>query len=130
MAAAEIADRYERYIDACNAREFDRLGMFVADDVIASETATGLDAYVRGLEDVVAGFPDYHWNIEQLVVEDGYIAARLTGTGTHRGEFRQVAATQRTVEVQELAVYRTDAGKIAQCWGDLGAVLRDELLSA
>jgi predicted ester cyclase len=129
MPEHDLAQRYRRYIDLCNARRFDQLGDFVADDVVASETATGLDNYVRGLADVVAGFSDYHWRIDQVIVDDVWIAARLTGTGTHTGRFRGIAATRRHLRVQELAMYRTSAGKIEHCWGDLGSTLRDELVS-
>lgn len=97
--------------------------------MIASETAQGLDAYVAGIEAVVTGFSDYHWQVEHVLVDGEWIAAQLTGTGTHTGMFRGIAATHRHISIQELAVYRTSAGMIVRCWGDLGSVVRDELVS-
>lgn len=129
MNVDDLRTRYLQYIDLCNTRNLGRLAKFVADDVVASETAEGLDAYVAGIEAVVQGFSDYYWDVEQVLVDGDCIAARLTGTGTHTGTFCGVAATQRRIRIQELAVYRTSSGKITRCWGDLGSVIRDELVS-
>ena len=38
-------------------------------------------------------------------------------TGTHRGPFFDVPATGREVRVEEFAVYRVEAGRIAEVWG-------------
>ncbi len=64
-----------------------------------------------------------------MVVEGTSLAARLTGAGTHRGEFRGVAPTGRTVRTQELVMYELADGRIVRCWGDLGTTVRDALVS-
>lgn len=129
MRSSDLRKMYRSYIYACNNRQYDDLHAFVAPEVVASETATGLDAYIDGIRAVVSGFNDYHWNLEHLIVDDVWLAARLTGTGTHTGTFRDIPATGRHITVQELALYRTDHQKIVHCWGDLGAVIRDQLVS-
>lgn len=121
----ELAAFYETYLSLCNAHRFDELGVFVASDVNGS--TQGLDAYIGGLEEVVEAFPDYHWDLQRLLVDDLWLAARLYGTGTHRGTFRGVAATGRVIRTQELVIYRLAGGKIAECWGDLHTTVRDEL---
>lgn len=119
---------YARYIAACNERRFGDLDEFIATDV--QGVRSGVDGYRDGLRDITIAFPDFNWRIEELIVEDRSMAARLTDTGTHNGEFDGIAATGRNVQIQELAVYRIDDdGKIARCWGDLEAALRSELLS-
>ncbi len=127
MDHAQVQDRYERYIAQCNAHGFAGLGAFVAPDVNGARE--GLQRYVEGLESVVAGFPDYRWKIEQLVVEDDMLAVRLTGAGTHLGPFRGVPATGRVIRTQELVLYRLADGLIAEVWGDLGSTVRDALVS-
>ncbi len=37
--------------------------------------------------------------------------------------------TAKAVAIQELAIYRIRHHRIAECWGDLGSVVRDELVS-
>ena len=43
------------------------------------------------------------------------------------GPTEGIAATQRVIRTQELVIYRIHAGKIAECWGDLGLALHDAL---
>lgn len=120
-------DLYARYLQRCNEHRFDELGEFVHDDVNGSPG--GLTAYIDGLHAVVASFPDYRWKLLRLLVDGDWLAARLEGSGTHLGPFRDVAATGRAISTQELAMYRVSAGKIVECWGDLGSTVRDELVS-
>jgi predicted ester cyclase len=116
---------YGRYLKRCNEHRFDELGEFVADDV--SGTTEGLSRYITGLRAVVEAFPDYQWELQRLLVDDQWLAARLYGTGTHTGPFHGIAATGRVIRTQELVIYRTDDGKIVECWGDLDSTVRDEL---
>ncbi len=118
---------YRRYIAVCNAHRFTDLGEFVGEDVQVNDAPTGVDQYAAGLRAVVDAFPDYHWDLRQLVVDGDCLAARLTGTGTHTGTFLDVPATGRAIEVRELAMYRIAGGKIVECWGDLGSSVRDRL---
>lgn len=122
------AGTYARYIAACNERRFNDLGEFIATDV--EGIRNGFDGYRDGLRDITVAFPDFNWQVEELIVEGLSMAARLTDTGTHRGDFGEIAPTDRHVRIQELAVYRVgNDGKIVRCWGDLEAALRSELLA-
>ncbi|GAB1508023.1 ester cyclase [Actinophytocola sp. KF-1] len=123
----DLAAFYRRYLAVCDAHRFGDIGEFVAGDVRVNDAPTGLDGYAAGLRDLVAAFPDYHWDLRQLVVDGDCLAARLTGTGTHTGTFLDVPATGRAVTVRELAMYRIEDGKIVECWGDLGSSIRDRL---
>jgi predicted ester cyclase len=123
LERADVAARYERYLTRCNEHRFDQLGEFVDEQV--SGSVDGLVAYVEGLKAVCAGFPDYHWELQELVVEENTIAARLIGQGTHTGLFDGIAPTGRKITTQELVIYRIADGKIIQCWGDLNPVVRD-----
>lgn len=127
---ADVATLYERYLALCNERRLDRLGEVVAEDVGGSGAEDGLAAYVARIEAVLTAFPDYRWELQGRVVEGDTVAARLTGRGTHTGPLGDIAPTGRSIEVQELVVYRFSAGRIVQCWGDLFPVLRDELTAS
>ena len=122
---ADLAALYESYLACCNEHRFDQLGEFVSEQVGGSGAGDGLTAYVDRLEDVVAAFPDYRWDLQEVVIEKDTIAARLIGHGTHTGSFGDIPATGRTVTTQELVIYRFADGKIVQCWGDLFPVVRD-----
>jgi predicted ester cyclase len=125
LERADVAARYERYLTCCNERRFDQLGEFVAEQVSGSGAVDGLVAYIERVKAVSIGFPDYHWELQELVVEENTIAARLIGRGTHTGFFDGIAPTGRKITIQELVIYRFADGKIIQCWGDLNPVVRD-----
>jgi steroid delta-isomerase-like uncharacterized protein len=107
---------YRRYNRLCNAHRFDRLGEFVAQDVEVNGEVQGLQAYVDGLQAVVRAFPDYRWDLRHLFVSGAWVSAHFLDTGTHRGTFLGVPATGRTVSTQEFAIYRFQAGRIAEVW--------------
>ena len=113
---SEAAAFYRHYLAACNDHAFDRLPAFVAGNVWVNDEPRGLTAYAAGLRAVVAGFPDYHWELRHLLIDGDSIAAHLTGAGTHQGEFLGVAATGRRVATAEFVVYRLENDRIAQVW--------------
>ena len=114
--SGDVEAFYRRYLDACNAHDFDALDRFVAADVEVNGEWQGLSDYVVGLREVVRGFPDYHWDLRHLMVAGDRIAAHFVDTGTHRGEAFGVPATGRSVRIQEFAFYRLAGGVIAEVW--------------
>ena len=108
---------YRRYNACCNEHRFEEFGEFVARDVVINGVDDGLDVYTEGLRAVVVGFHDFRWELRHLLVNAPWIAAHLTDTGTHRGDFFGVAATDRSVRTEEFAFYRVEAGRIAEVWG-------------
>lgn len=123
----ELLAFYRRYLGRCNEHRFDELGEFIAHEV--NGPTEGLSRYIDGLRAVVVAFPDYRWDLQNLLVDGQWLAARLYGTGTNSGPFRGLAATGRSIRTQELAMYRVADGKILECWGHLGSSVRDELRS-
>ena len=124
---ADLVARYEQYLACCNERRFEDLGEFVDERVSGSGEVDGRAAYVERVRAVCTGFPDYRWELQEVVVEDDRIAARLIGRGTHTGFFDGIAPTGRRIVIQELVVYHFVDGRVAQCWGDLNPVVRDAL---
>jgi predicted ester cyclase len=127
LGREELSAFYRRYLIRCNEHRFQELGEFVAEDV--NGPGEGLSRYIAGLRAVTEAFADYHWDLQRLLVDDQWLAARLYGTGTHTGTFRGIAATGREIRTQELVIYRVADRKIVECWGDLGSTVRDELTS-
>jgi predicted ester cyclase len=113
----ELEAFYRRYNACCNEHRFEDLAEFVRRDVVINGTDRGLETYAENLAGVVRAFPDYHWELRHLVVDEPWIAAHLADTGTHRGEFFGVPATGRVVSTPEFAFYRVDEGRIAEVWG-------------
>src|SRR5918997_339887 len=62
-------------------------------------------------------FPDYHADLEELVVEENLIVARLMVSGTQQGEFMGMPPTGRRFSVQHMHMYRVaDDNRLAEHW--------------
>jgi predicted ester cyclase len=57
-------------------------------------------------------FPDLHYTVEDVVADGDRVAVRWHWTGTHQGAFRGIAATQRAVTNNGLAIFRLRDGRI------------------
>jgi predicted ester cyclase len=65
---------------------------------------------------LVGAFPDLHVEIEDLIAEDDQVVARLSFSGTHRGDFRGIAPTGRPITFSAIRTYRLSSGKIVETW--------------
>ncbi len=61
-------------------------------------------------------FPDWSEKIEDVVFEHDKIAIRFTSTGTNLGPNFGRPATNRSVKISELSIYRIVESKIAEQW--------------
>jgi len=83
----------------------------------------GRDGAREGIVRIKAAFPDWHEAVEDMVTEGNTVVTRYTSTGTHRGEFRGIAPTGRTIRLPEISIYRVARGKVVEQWcvlDDLG----------
>ena len=73
-------------------------------------------------------FPDFHNQIEEMISEGDRVAARLTFSGTHKGELFGYAPTGRQIRYAAAAFFTIKDGRIASGWvlGDLQS-LREQL---
>ena len=76
----------------------------------------GLKQFVTAFR---TAFPDLHWTLDDVVSEGEKVIARMTGTGTHRGEFMGVAATGKSFSVNGFLQARFEDGKWAEDWVSL-----------
>jgi len=61
-------------------------------------------------------FPDLHAQIDELIIADNVIVARLTWSATHRGEIFGIPATGRKWSYVGTGIFRLHAGKIQDAW--------------
>jgi steroid delta-isomerase-like uncharacterized protein len=81
----------------------------------------GYDGVSSYMDQIRAAFPDFRNSVEEVISEGPAAFARLTYTGTHRGEVLGLAPTGRRISYAGAAVFRFREGKISQVWvlGDL-----------
>ena len=105
---------YRDYLDCLNARDWDRLGEFVTDDVIHNGRPFGVVGYRAMLEDDVAAIPDLRFEIELLVVDCDWVASRLAFDCHPAGDLQGVAVDGRRATFAENVFYRFRYGRIAE----------------
>jgi predicted ester cyclase len=52
-----------------------------------------------------------------MVAESDLVAAFVTATGTHRGEFLGIPATNKSISVSVSDLMRVQNGKLTEHWG-------------
>lgn len=77
----------------------------------------GLNGYKASVNMFRAGFPDIHFTLDQVLSEGDRVALRLTGRGTHNGNFMGIAPTGKQVSFGGMTFLRMEAGKVAERWG-------------
>ena len=95
----------ERWIEAHN-----RLDIEAALACWADETHVRLRPAFNRFRD---GFPDRHVTIDEMIAEGDKVVARWTMTGTHRGVWREIPATGKTIQWNGMDIYTVVNGKIA-----------------
>jgi predicted ester cyclase len=111
VSDTDLRDFYERYIEALNAHEFDRMDEFVHETIVLHSEPSTRDAVVAQLHSITDAVPDFHWETQELAVNGDSLAARLTNTGTPVKEWLGAAPTGKPIEIVEYAIYRIRDGK-------------------
>jgi steroid delta-isomerase-like uncharacterized protein len=63
-----------------------------------------------------AAFPDWRETIEDVLAEGDTVVLRVTGHGTHRGEFMGLPPTGRSVTVGGFDIVRIEGGQLTEHW--------------
>ncbi len=107
--------------DVINTGDVDRADELLAEDMVEHEEFPGLDPGREGFKQFVrtfrSAFPDLRFEIEDMIAEGDRVAARVTMTGTHEGEFMGMPATGKQIRVSSIDIGRFENGKGAEHWG-------------
>ena len=96
----------------------------VVDEIIASDRIfhradkdlKGPEEFKQYINMARTGLPDLHFSIEDLIAERDKVVFCWTFTGTHRGEFMGIPATNKKVAASGASVIRISEGRIAEIW--------------
>jgi steroid delta-isomerase-like uncharacterized protein len=86
----------------------------------------GIAAFQQYVNRIRSAFPDFHNRIEELIAEGNKVAARLTYTGTHRGELFGFPGSGKRISYQGLAIFEFKEDKIIRGYvlGDTASLKR------
>ncbi|MCY1143667.1 ester cyclase [Actinoplanes sp. Pm04-4] len=116
MTIAGLRQIYSAYLEAANAREFDRMTEFVHDTISFNGEIITRDEYVAAMRQAVDSVQNYFWHLDDLIIEDGRVAARLTVTGTPVKEWLGLQPTGRDVTFTECSFYQFRDGRFDHMW--------------
>jgi steroid delta-isomerase-like uncharacterized protein len=68
-------------------------------------TVTGIEEFKQYVNRIRAAFPDFHNHVDELIGEGEKVVARLTYTGTHRGELFGFRGTGKKSAIKALASF-------------------------
>ena len=74
------------------------------------------DAFRRYVVALRSAFPDMHFKVEDLVAEGDKVVVRCTVTGTHKGEFIGIPATDKSFRIPGTSIIRIAGGKVVEIW--------------
>jgi predicted ester cyclase len=74
------------------------------------------EGFRQFLTDFFEAFPDMHMTIEHIVSENNLVVVFLNGTGIHKGEFRGIPPTNKTVNIRSADLYRIENRIITGHW--------------
>lgn len=105
-----------------NHGRLDVIDELVAEDALehealpisTGEMRTDLRAWITELR---RAFPDYHIEIEDLIVEGDRVVARERITGTNSGPLLGIPPTGRRFCIDAIDIVRVDDGRIVEHWG-------------
>ena len=87
----------------------------------------GLEGIKQAFKVFATAYSDGAHVIHDLIAEGDRVVARVSGTGTHTGEFKGIKPTGKPVEMTGIVIYRIEGGKIVERWAQhnfLGFVMQ------
>jgi predicted ester cyclase len=65
--------------------------------------------------------------VDDLIAEDDRVVVRWRLLGTHKGDFRGIAPSGRSITLKGIAIYRVEGGKLMERWvvSDLHGLLEE-----
>jgi steroid delta-isomerase-like uncharacterized protein len=76
----------------------------------------GRDAWKGVIQNYFAAFPDLAVSTQEEIAEGDRVAIRYSWSGTHRGDFMGIPATQKRVSVSGMVVFRVTDDRVAEEW--------------
>jgi len=119
MSETENRRIIEEAFAAFNAHDADRYVQHVADSYVWESDAfpapvRGREATKQTLQMFFQGFPDLHLEIEQMITSGDFVVVRWQASGTHKGEFNGIAATNRSAKVRGCTVDEIRNGQVVK----------------
>lgn len=118
----EVRELVESLYGAIDRRDWSTLEALVSPRVVVevgSAAPIGWDAWLAHLQGFSEAFPDGHHVMEEVLVDGSHGVSRCRFVGTHRGDFRGIAATGNEVSVAGIHIDRFQGDTLVAHRGQL-----------
>ena len=102
----------------------------VADEIFATDCVThqlrsgaeivaaprAAEAIKKHISEWLAGFPDLHFTVEQMIAEADRVVTQSVMQGTHEGTWLGIPPTGKRVLIRMMTIHRISNGRIAEDW--------------
>ena len=114
MSLEENKAIVRRFVEAYNKRDLDLFDDLLAPDYFDHTSKVGVEGLKQLMNMAFKAFPDFHETIEDIIAEGDKVWARITFTGTHRGEFMGIAPTGKKITTEMVDIFRIVNGKLVE----------------
>jgi steroid delta-isomerase-like uncharacterized protein len=130
MSAENKAIIRRLYGEVWNARRLDLVNEIISPSHALHGTNTegaaiGPEAYKSTVTRFLTGLPDLRFSIDDMVAEDEKLVVSWNISGTHKGDFMGVPATNKKVSIDGITINHVVNGKIMDSyvsWDALGTL--------
>src|SRR4051812_12937755 len=123
MTPDEMRALVHRLVDAHNRHDPEAAVACFTPDITNHGRAAGREGMARIYRSLYTAFPDYHFDVERLLVDGDWVTAIYQQTGTHLGTpplpvfgglLHDVPPTGKWMSVETIHVYRFENGLITE----------------
>ena len=110
------------FTEVVNTQKLNRMGEFFWQDYIWHQmdgkdiTSSQDSSHLAMLRFIYKAIPDIHYRIDNIVAEGDMVAVNTTVSGTAKGEFFGLAASQKKVHFKQMFFFRLAGNKIKEEW--------------
>ena len=108
---------------AIAAGQLDRLDEYYATGLVTHPAAglpvEGLANFKEILGTLNSAFHNMKIDLHEVIAEGDYVASRFNLSFTHAGDFMNIPATNKDVNVPGMDLARISGGKIVEVWGGM-----------
>ncbi len=114
----EIANSY--FEEVINQQKIDLIPQFFEKEFVYydlhnfTETKDNVDNFQEVMRGFFKAFPDAHYTVKNMITEDDKVSAEIIVTGTHKGDFMGIPATNKPLKVSETYGFTFKNGKIIE----------------
>lgn len=107
--------------EAFNQRKFEVFDELFSNDFVNHMEiitgGTGREGIKQLAQELLRGFSDFKYTINQTVCEGNLVVNFVTATGTHDGEFMGIQPTGKKATWNETHIVRVENNRIVEHWG-------------